>query len=154
MPTNNIPEHDKDNIKLIYDKVYDELNRCRDWPVKVITFTSALYIALFGFLKLDSVNVDKLHYSKWFIVGGVIIFWIFIIKIIRKQHLLYLEYRNTQIKLQKLLGIYDWVIEDQKVIPSDWSRLNRKSMWVKVDGWLFYAVYLTVISAFSCLIII
>jgi hypothetical protein len=45
----------------MYDKVYDELNRCRDWPIKILGFTSGLYITALGFLKIfdDKVNISK-----------------------------------------------------------------------------------------------
>src|SRR5258708_35311384 len=41
-------------VKFIYDKNYDELNRCRDWPLKVLSFTSALSLASIGAMRLKS----------------------------------------------------------------------------------------------------
>lgn len=58
---NEIQKEEVDKIKFIYDKVYDELNRCRDWPLKIMAFTSAFYFFILGFInfKAESIEVIK-----------------------------------------------------------------------------------------------
>jgi len=158
MDTEKIPdEANKDNLdiqKLIFENVYDGLNRCRDWPLKIIGFTSGLYIAVLGALKLFSKDGAPISYnSKWFIIVGISMFCIYCIIILGKQHLQYLDCRKTQIRLEKKWGINEWTVDDEKIMPPKWFNPISRNLLKKGLGWIFYALYISFLSAFSIYLI-
>ena len=138
--------------RFMYDKVYDELNRCRDWPLKILGFTSGLFIAMLGFLKIFTVKV--FYCEKVFLILGISAFFIYCIAIIVKQHLEYLRYRNIQIRIQKEMGIKEWKIDDERIIPREWDNELKESIWTNFQGWMFYAFYIFCLSVFSIYIIV
>ena len=50
-----------DREKLIYDNVFEELNRARDWPIKVMTFASAIYLALIGYVQISDTPLSSMQ---------------------------------------------------------------------------------------------
>lgn len=142
---------DKDEFskfKLMYDNNYDELNRCRDWPVKVLAFASALYAGLIGFVTLKSENQNVLVSLKIGLSVVVIWFSFYIITILKKQHLEYLKYRNIQIRLQKKLDIHAWTVNNEKIFTAYEKELPVKTT-TNALGWKFYRLYVITITSFA-----
>jgi hypothetical protein len=142
-----------EHLKLMYENVYDELNRSRDWPIKIMAFTSAAYLALFSLLKLDKSRIDLDCWIKVVITILLLGFWALTVKIIIKQHLNYLEYSNTRINLQKSIGINNWKIDNKEIFPPHWGDSIKINKWVRCHGWLFYAFYITIIALITILLI-
>jgi len=146
-------EKNNEDKKFIYDKVYDELNRSRDWPIKVLTFVSALYVTLLGFTKIDKNSVELSFCMKWLIVVLMLIISIYTILIIIRQHKNYLKYRNIQIRLQKAMGIYEWKLDNETIFPLDMQNSVEEKTWSHFWGWLFYALYLIILTIMSCVLL-
>jgi hypothetical protein len=145
---------DDEYVRFIYDKVYDEINRCRDWPIKILGFTSGLFVAILGFLKLFPGKVGLTCNEKWSICIIMSFFSIFCVYILGKQHLAYLRYRNIQIRLQNHIGIQNWLGPgDKRIIPREWDDELNSSLRTNSQGWLFYACYILLLSAFSIYIV-
>lgn len=144
-----IPE----DVRFMYDKVYDELNRCRDWPIKILGFTSGLFIGLLGFLKLFADQVTLSYESRIGLVTGVALFGGYCVYILGKQHLEFLRYRNTQIKLQSMMKIATWRACGERTFAEKWDHTVKVKLWTRCQGWLFYALYIIGLTIFSIYII-
>lgn len=150
-------ENDKENYsteKFIYDKVYDELNRSRDWPIKIMAFVSAIYLAIIGLVELGQSSFQLTCLVKWIICMILFVFCFWTIVIIGRQHLNYLNYRNIQIRLQNRMGISDWSEGDNNVIPNNWAKEKRVSLITGFQGWGFYAIYVISICAIAIVLVI
>jgi hypothetical protein len=148
-------EPNLDIEKFMYQNIYDELNRCRDWPLKIIGFTSGFYISVLGFLTIYR-NGNQLSCAiKAGIAALILILGFYCVVILRKQHLEYLKYRNTQIRLQKRMKIAEWLVEGRRVIPEEWDNELIVKPSTNRLGWLFYVCFITCLSLFSiCILII
>jgi hypothetical protein len=142
-----------EHLKLMYDRIYDELNRGRDWPIKIMAFASAAYLALFSLVKLDKDKLELSCNTKIVITSLLIILTLWTIKIIITQHLNYLKYRDIQIKLQKAIGIYDWKVDGEGIFPSSWKKPIIISLWSGFYGWGFYASYMIIIASITIYLI-
>jgi hypothetical protein len=143
----------KEELKLMYDTVCDELNRGRDWPIKIMAFTSAAYLALFSLLKLDNNHLGLNCWVKSLFTIILLYLLRLTIKIIIKQHLNYLEYRNIQIRLQKVMKIKDWKIDNEDVFPAHWNDTLKISTKTGFQGWSFYATYIIIIAIITLVLI-
>jgi hypothetical protein len=108
--------------KIMYDKVYDELNRNRDWPLKVMAFASALYITLIGILKIDNRPTHLDCVSKITITVILSIFTVLTLIVIIRQHLNYLKHQNILKAIQK-----EWKIDEIKGIPKSWIEYDENA---------------------------
>jgi hypothetical protein len=144
---------DNDIEKFMYDKMYDELNRCRDWPIKVLAFTSAFFFAVIGFINLKGAKLDIIQKYSTELRLMVLSLWAITVYIIIIQHLRYIEYRNIQIRLQKKLNIYVWEVEGIKIFPKHMSVERKKNIITGWQGWFFYALYITVVALVTIIVI-
>lgn len=149
------PKEKMDLEKFMYEKVYDELNRSRDWPIKIMAFASALFITLIGVLKIDNTSVQLNCETKLIISIILLVFALFTCGIIIRQHLNYVDYRNIQKGIQK-----EWKIDEINGIPLKWIAYEAKkiSFWRGLKngvwGWSFYAIYILAIACITiCLIL-
>lgn len=138
---------DFDKEKFIYDKVLDELNRSRDWPIKVMTFSTAIYLALIGLTQIDNISLSPTGIKV--IIMFLFMFWILTIWIIRRQHLNYLKYRNIQIRLQKKMGIYKMQNDSVDIFPEEWQKEKAVKVTTGFQGMFFYALYITTVFVIS-----
>jgi hypothetical protein len=53
---------EQDNLKIVLPYLLDEINRYRDWPIKILTFTSALNFAINGAFLLKQVSALAFSY--------------------------------------------------------------------------------------------
>src|SRR5688572_13684266 len=106
--SDDLPKEEIDKLKFMYDKVYDELNRCRDWPLKIMAFTSAFFFFVIGFVnyRKESIEIIRNNAALIILMLTAVAVWTIAIMII--QHYRYLDYRNTQIRLQIKLGVTEW----------------------------------------------
>jgi hypothetical protein len=142
-----------EDLRFIYDKVYDEINRCRDWPVKILGFTSGLYLAVVTLLKIDSDRFPIHSNSKWGFYIGISIFSGYCIGILMKQHLDYLKYRNIQIGMQKKMKVQLWKVGGKRIIPEKWDNEFKGKLCENWTGWVFYAIFIICLSILSIWII-
>ena len=142
-----------ETLKLIYDTIYDELNRSRDWPIKIMAFASAAYLALFSILKFDPTHIALSFRIKILVISLLACFWALTIIVIVKQHKNYLKYRNVQIRLQKAMKVYEWKIDCENVLPASWKKPIKEKIWTRCYGWLFYASYITIIATITIVLI-
>jgi hypothetical protein len=152
MKINNSESQKLDEQKFIYDKIFEELNRARDWPIKVSAFSSAIYLALFGFIQSEKTIINCSE--KWILSICMSLFLIYTIRIIIRQHLNYIEYRNIQIRLQKMLGIYEWRAENSIIFPKSWTDEKPKNIISGFQGWFFYAFYMIILYSITlCMLV-
>lgn len=147
---------DKDEfekLKLIYETVYDELNRSRDWPIKIMAFTSAAYLAMFSLLKLDNNHMKVGCEIKFIASIFLLALLILTILIIVRQHKNYLRYRNVQINLQNLMKIHDWETNGEEILPIKWKKQIEVSVSAGFVGWFFYAFYIFTIAIITGVLI-
>ena len=138
----NLPKEEIDKLKFMYDKVYDELNRCRDWPLKIMAFTSAFFFFVIGFVnyRKESIEIIRNNAALIILMLTAVAVWTIAIMII--QHYRYLDYRNTQIRLQIKLGVTEWKLNDKELFPKNWSKPKIKSLFTGFQGWFYYALYI------------
>ena len=141
--------------KFMYEKIYDELNRSRDWPIKVMAFASALFITLIGIIKIDKQAVHLDCETKWIISIILLVFAFFTCGVIIRQHLNYVDYRNIQKGIQK-----EWKINEINGIPKKWIDFDEKEITILkglkigVWGWSFYAFYILAIAGITIYLIL
>jgi len=143
-----------ENEKFMYEKVYDELNRSRDWPFKIMAFASAIYLALIGLMQIDEVKFEFTCLIKAIIVFIITVFSFWTICIIVRQHLNYIDYRNIQKKLQIKMKIFEWKIDESKIFPDHWKKEFEQSIFTGFQGWGFYAFYIIALYAISVILIV
>ena len=114
----------------------DEMNRSRDWPIRVLGFTSALHFAVIAGILISKISfilpikcLITLFFSLLFIWSAYY-FW--------KCHTNYLTARNAQIDLEKKIGM-----EDMGVLPPAWLESRKISGFTAVWGWGFYVFVAT-----------
>ena len=143
-------------IKLMYDNVYDELNRSRDWPIKIMAFATAGDLAIYGLIKFT----DTFCIGNWIkiilslLVTALAFFTIFNIY---NQDTQYKKYRKVQRKMQRWLEIHHFKIDDQEIFPTEWSKIEElpQKNWLYrfLAGWPFYVVYIVVLLIIALLLI-
>ena len=152
-PDKNETSIEFDKIKFMYDKTYDELNRSRDWPIKVMTFVSGFFVLLIGFINLSPANVETIRKHSYLLIIIVVVISIWTISIILRQHCQYLSYRDIQRKLQNKMRIQDITVNEANVFPNDWTTLNKSKWHTGWYGWGFYALYVFALGLITVLIV-
>jgi hypothetical protein len=142
-----------DKIKFMYDKTYDELNRCRDWPIKVMTFVSAFFVLLIGFVNLrpENVGIVKKHSLLFIVLVSAVTIWTVVIIII--QHLRYLTYRKVQINLQRKMNIQDIKLNDKDIFPKHWTESRPRNLFTGFQGWFFYVLFMLSLATITITIL-
>ena len=143
-----------EHLKIMYDQIYDELNRSRDWPIKIMAFASAAYFGLFSLIKLDPHSV-KINCGIKFLISFLLLGLLaWTIVVINKQHKNYLRYRNVQIELQKIMDIYTWKNEGNEIFDiGNFGKIRHISLSEGWLGWGFYAGYLFIIFLITLMLI-
>jgi hypothetical protein len=140
-----------DNLKIVLPYLFDEINRYRDWPIKILTFTSALHFAINGAFLLKQVTVTSPTRIAITVFIGVL--WIWTIAVFRHCHLNYLRSRNIQASIQRKLGLHNIKINEEPVFPSEWFEHTCVSLCNRWIGWGFYGFYATGLSGLSVAVI-
>lgn len=121
-----------DYSKFILDMLSSEMNRSRDWPLRLLSFTSAFHFAVIaGILvsKITFVTWARLALSFFFILLFLWSFYCF-----WKCHTNYLTARNAQVTLEEQIGL-----SDMGVLPSIWLKVREVSGFTALWGWGLHA---------------
>lgn len=96
----------------IYKIAVNDIGRYRDWPIRILTFTSALHFALLAALTIKEL---ELGYGVSLTISvGLTIIYISTIYHFGHCHKEYLRLRNIQVRLNKKFGL------DRVVYPNKW----------------------------------
>jgi len=125
---------DKYNVKyaeFLLKILTGEMNRSRDWPIRILGFTSALHFAV-----IAGILISKIKFTcpfKWFltIFFSLLFFWT--AYYFWRCHINYIKNRNAQIELENNIGI-----ADMDIIPADWLVKRKVSGFTAAWGWGFY----------------
>ena len=145
-----------EQIKLMYDNVYDELNRSRDWPIKILAFASAAYFAMYGLVKFDAIGGGLNIVVKIGLVVSILFLTFSTLRNIYTQHKRYKAYRDIQTQLENMLKIHSWKVNDKPVFPVEWQKqISEKKQKQKFGlGWHFYAIYIVVLALIATTLIV
>jgi len=130
---------ESDNLKTVLQYLLVEINRYRDWPIKILTFTSALHFAINGAFLLKEVTIPIP--ARILITFFIVLLWIWTIAIFRHCHLNYLQSRNTQASIQHKLGLNTIMINEEPIFPSEWFKQTCVSLCNRWVGWGFVTVH-------------
>jgi hypothetical protein len=84
---------DRDKFQLVYSSLVSEINRYRDWPIRVLTFTSALHFGIIGAFLLKGLCVGI---APRILLSGVLsILWLWTVYYFYRCNENYLQARNT-----------------------------------------------------------
>jgi len=125
---------DKFNEKyadFILKTLTEEMNRLRDWPIRILGFTSALHFAV-----IAGILVTKIQFIspvKWLLTIFFSLLFLWTAYYFWKCHINYLTTRNAQIDLENKIGL-----ADMDIIPKDWLEPRKVSGWTAIWGWGFY----------------
>lgn len=125
----------------IYSALINEIDRYRDWPIRILTFTSALHFAIIGAFILKGKSIEISECIGFIIIIFLIFLGIWTIAIFHHCHIHYREARNTQAKIQKYMGLNKITVDNVPVFPDEWFKVVNVSCCEKSLGWLFYAFY-------------
>ncbi len=143
----------------MYNNIYDELNRARDWPISAFQTTTLIYsIIVVTYLPLKiSDNIISLPVVKAGILLIIVCVSAYILFVVRKQHLQYLVYRNIQRRLQRKMGIHKIKLDNEPLFSSEFTDCSEhfsKKYKIKARyGHRFYIFYILSISVATIVLI-
>lgn len=129
----------------LYKIIVHDVGRYRDWPIRILTFTSALHFALLAALTIKELDLST--YISMLISCALLIVYGSTIYHFGHCHKEYLRLRNVQVKLNKALSL------DSGIYPEKWFSDRPVSLREGLWGWGFYAIYATVLFALSLIVI-
>ncbi|GAA0197296.1 hypothetical protein GCM10009123_00520 [Kangiella japonica] len=130
-----------DNNWELYKIITNDIARYRDWPIRVLTFTSALHFALLVVLTVKELNVG---YVWQFVISiFLVIIWVSSLYHFANCHKEYLRLRNVQVKLNNKLDL------DNSIYPIEWFKERPIELKEGLWGWGFYGIYATVLCFLS-----
>jgi hypothetical protein len=156
MNDENMKPEPFEQFKLMYDNMYDELNRSRDWPIKIMAFASAAYFAMYSLLKFDN-GCGGLNIGiKIGLIVLILLLTFSTLRNIYNQHKRYKVYRDVQTQLENKLKIHSWQANNKTIFPADWQKLiaEKKEKQKFGLGWHFYAIYIIVLALIATILII
>lgn len=139
-------QHDLSDL---YSSIINEINRYRDWPIRILTFTSALHFAIIGAFIFKGGILNLTEGIKSILTFFLIILGIWTIIIFHHCHIQYLTTRNTQARIQKYWGLNDLIVDGETVFPQKWFNVVTESGCEKFHGWGFYSFYSLALSICS-----
>lgn len=141
-----------EHLKFMYNNIYDELNRARDWPIKAFQATTLIYsVIVITFLSL---NISNTNINLSVVKAGIILIIAFvstyIIIVIKRQHKQYLVYRDIQRRLQRKMGIHKIKLDNEPLFSNEFTDCSEHfSNLYKIKaryGYWFYIFYILSIS--------
>lgn len=134
----------------LYSANINEIDRYRDWPIRILTFTSALHFAIIGAFILKGESIKITECIDFIIILFLIVLGIWTIAIFHHCHIHYLEARNTQAKIQKYMGLNKIMVDNVPVFPDKWFKVVNETGCEKPIGWLFYVFYSIALTICAC----
>ena len=129
----------------IYKIAVHDIGRYRDWPIRILTFTSALHFALLAALTIKELDLDC--GVSFAISSALIIIYASTIYHFTHCHKEYLRLRNVQTKLNCNFDL------DPAIYPEKWFQERPVQLQEGLWGWGFYAIYATVLLVLSLVVI-
>lgn len=145
--------NDFEKIKLVYPQLMEEMNRYRDWPIKILTFTSAFYFGIIGLILIYKIKIVNLWSQFSLMLVMTILFWWTIVVFVH-CHLEYLNARNTQCNIQKYLKLNLLKIDEGNVFLYKWFKEIKVSPFERFLGWGFYVLYAAILWFITLLVIL
>lgn len=149
---------DRDKFQLVYSSLVSEINRYRDWPIRVLTFTSALHFGVIGAFLLKDLYVGIV--PRVLLSGVLSILWLWTVYYFYRCNENYLQARDTQRNMQEKLKLHTWTTSDGiQMFHRDWFPPKNKSSqqcWFQKKrfwGWGFYAFYASSLFVMSLFVI-
>lgn len=124
-------DHDFQRSDFLLRMIVEEMNRSRDWPLKILGFTSALHFGILVAIISSGVVFSCGVKAFLTLLFTVLMFWT--IYYFRRCHFTYLELRNSQIELELQLGI-----KNMGVLPEAWLNKRLVSSFTAFWGWGYY----------------
>jgi hypothetical protein len=123
-----------------------EVEHTRSWPTKIMAFYIAINFGLAAslttakkyFTTLSSGCVFKIVLT---VLAGVLAVWVIIV--LRKNHLNYLTYRNVQVHLQRKY-LQNW--QDEFNLPDEWFNKIKVTWYTRCIGWILYAYIVVIVT--------
>jgi len=140
-------------IKIIYPPLIEEINRYRDWPIRILTFTSVFYFGLIGSILSEKIKTSQCG-LKFGLLFAILTLYGWTVYFCRKCHINYLRARNTQVRIQKRLNLQEWEVEGTPVFPKYWFNERPETWREGFWGWGFYLLYATILCAISFVVIV
>jgi hypothetical protein len=129
----------------IYKIIVHDVGRYRDWPIRILTFTSALHFALLAAITIKEVDLNT--GVSALISCALLIVYVSTIYHFGHCHKEYLRLRNVQVNLNKALSL------DRDLYPKKWFSERPVTLREGLWGWGFYAIYATVLFFLSLIVI-
>ena len=125
---------DKYNVnhaEFLLSTLTDEMNRLRDWPIRILGFTSALHFAVIAGILVT--QIEFIDLIRWLLTSFFTALFVWTAYYFWKCHINYITTRNAQINLESKIGI-----AEMDVIPRDWLLPRKVSGFTAMWGWGFY----------------
>lgn len=135
-------------ISEIYTAIINEINRYRDWPIRVLTFTSVLHFGIIGTFIFKAIKLTECQ--AYLLTFFLIVLGIWTIIYFYKCHINYLEARNTQYRIQCYMNLKKLKIDNSSVLPEGWFVVVKESGFTRFWGWGFYAFYSSALTLCAC----
>lgn len=129
----------------MYNVIVNDISRYRDWPIRILTFTSALHYALIAALTLKELTLEVTAASIITIFLGVVL--ASTLYHFAHCHKEYLNLRNVQVKLNRRL------LEQDGIYPEKWFTPRPVTLQEGIWGWGFYAIYAMVMFSLAVIVI-
>jgi len=140
--------NDTPYISEIYSAIINEINRYRDWPIRVLTFTSVLHFGIIATFLFKAMKLS--HCQAYILTFFLIALGIWIIIYFYKCHINYLKARNSQARLQCYMNLKELKIENSSVFPEEWFVVVKESGFSRFWGWGFYGFYSSALTVCAC----
>ncbi|WP_321406143.1 hypothetical protein [Tolumonas auensis] len=132
--------------EIILTSMFSEIDRARDWPLKILSFTSVIHfgviIAIISSPKTEFLFVAKIVLT---ILFSILMLWT--TYYFYRCHILYLNIRNAQRKFQLTIGI-----KEGETFPEGWLKFEPVGGLTRFWGWGYYAFI--AISFWAALVVV
>jgi hypothetical protein len=134
-----------------YRLLVADIDRYRDWPIKLLTFTSALHFAVMAAIAVKELTLA----CRTAVAVSMLLALLygFTLYYFAKCHLRYRQLRNVQVRLNRLLKLEEVSVSTEKVFPGEWFSERPVSLKEGFWGWGFYACYATVLFGLSIILV-
>lgn len=138
--------------KHVLEQARIEVEHTRSWPTKILAFYVAINAGIVtAIFSLSDRKTNPLHIcecAKILFTLSIVAMFIWIIYLLGRNHIKYLEHRNIQICFQ-----VKYRNELKAVFPfpddSGWFIANKESIATRWSGWGFYAYLTVLVTSFT-----
>jgi hypothetical protein len=148
---------ERDLQKYILEQAKIEVEQSRSWPTKIMAFYIAINFGLVGSLIALQKGSASFVLTCWERVGLIVLILCLsycVVRVLSKNHINYLTYRNIQIKFQQ-----DHLkkLKEEYGLPDDWFKPNEVRLLTRFLGWglyLYIVLMVTVLVVLGILFIL